>query len=388
MTQADILASLPAALHKHVDPAGPMPPRVMAAKGLAPLPPKDMVPVLCGLSLDADAALAAAASATLQRLPDKILQPALDTDLPPPVLGVLATALVGREDLLEKVVTNRKTPDAALAALAPTAPAKIAEILAENQERCLRSEALVRAIRQNTALLRSSLDRLFDFLVRAGVVYDDMPEFAESLARLSPTEIQAAAENVVLPDAVAVLMQEAGGVAAPAAASGIAELEGIEVLPLDAAEAGAPGAEEEEEEGPAKRIPMLKLINSLNAAQKVALALKGNKEARSQLIRESNRVIAVAALKNPRITEQEIQAAAKSRSVNDEVIRIISNSRDMTRSYGVKLALVNNPKTPLSVAMRFLGILRAVDLKAVANSKGLPSVLVLQAKKMLQSKPG
>src|SRR5690348_5492390 len=125
MTQAEILASLPQALHKHLDPAGPMPPRMMAAKGLAPLPPKDMVPVLCGLSLDADPALAAAAGATLQKLPDKILQPALDADLPPPVLGVLATALGGREELLEKLVVNRKTPDAALAQLAPTAPAKI-----------------------------------------------------------------------------------------------------------------------------------------------------------------------------------------------------------------------------------------------------------------------
>jgi hypothetical protein len=385
MTQAEILASLPQALHKHLDPAGPMPPRMMAAKGLAPLPPKDMVPVLCGLSLDADEALAAAAGATLQKLPDKILQAALDADLPPPVLGVLATALGSREELLEKIVVNRKTPDAALAQVAPTAPAKIIEILAENQERCLRSEVLVRGIRQNPAILRSSVDRLFDFLVRSGVVYDDMPEFAESLSRLSPTEVQAAAESVVLPDAVAALV-DTGGAAPP---DGVTELEGVEVVPLDAAET-AEGAGEAEGVGEAEanpeRIPMLKLINSLNAAQKVALALKGNKEARAILLRESNRVIAVAAIKNPRITEQEIQAAAKSRSINDEVVRIICNSRDMTRSYGVKLALVYNPKTPLPVAMRFLGVLRGSDLKAVAKSKSIPSALANQAKKMLQSK--
>ncbi|HET6345154.1 MAG TPA: hypothetical protein VFH51_09480, partial [Myxococcota bacterium] len=180
-------------------------------------------------------------------------------------------------------------------------------------------------------------------------------------------------------------LMDPGGAASPEVGT---ELEGVEVLPLDATEAAeGPGeGEGAAEDTNPERIPMLKLINSLNAAQKVALALKGNKEARAILLRESNRVIAVAAIKNPRITEQEIQAAAKSRSINDEVVRIICNSRDMTRSYGVKLALVYNPKTPLPVAMRFLGVLRGSDLKAVAKSKSIPSALANQAKKMLQSK--
>ena len=99
-------------------------------------------------------------------------------------------------------------------------------------------------------------------------------------------------------------------------------------------------------------------------------------------------MVAVAAIKNPRITEQEVQAAARSRSVHDEVIRLIANSPEMIRSYGTKLALVQNPKTPLSIAMRLLNGIRAPDLKVISKSKGLPQTLVTQAKKLVTSKDG
>ena len=376
MTQAAIIESLPPPVRKHVDPASPLPVRTMASKGMVPLAPRDMVLVLCGLSLDADAQLAANARTSLTKLPDKLLQPALDTELPSAALGVLGPQLLGRDDLLEKVVVNRLTPDASLATFADQASARIVEILAENQERCMRSEALVRAIRVNPNILRSSIDRLFDFLVRAGIIYDEMPEFAESLARLSPAEIASVADKVVLPSEVAILLVEtAPTVATPTEAP--------------AAESAAAAGEAEKEDDPVevqKKMPTLKIINGLNAAQKMALALKGNKEARSILVRDSNRLVATATIKNPRVTEQEVIAVSKSRSVNDEVIRIICNSKEMTRSYGVKLALVNNPKTPLQTALRFLGLLRQNDLKQVAKSKNVASTVSLAAKKMVQNK--
>ena len=387
MNQADILAAVSPAARKHLDPQGPLPPRMMAAKGMVPLAPREMVLVLCGLMLDADEALKTAAVTSLQKLPDKILQPALDAELPPAAWGVLAGALTGRDELLEKVVTNRATPDDALALMAPTASAKLVEILAENQERCLRSEPLVRAVRQNAHLMRSSMDRLVDFLVRSGVIYDDMPEFADSLQRLSPTELAAAAENVTLPMDIAQMLAEP---LAPGAVEAALQ-QAADGLPPEgegdaAALLGEEGEESTEEAVRQKQIPMLKMINNLNAAQKVALAMKGNKEARGILMRDANRMIAVAAIRNPRLTEQEIVAAAKSRQVNDEVIRIICNSRDMIRSYGVKLALVGNPKTPLPVALRLLPMLRQQDLRSVAKSKSISSGLANQAKKMLATK--
>jgi len=70
---------------------GPGPARMMAARGMAPLPPADQVSVLYQLSLDADAALSAAARSTATGLPEKLLAGALgDAKLDPRVLDFFA----------------------------------------------------------------------------------------------------------------------------------------------------------------------------------------------------------------------------------------------------------------------------------------------------------
>jgi hypothetical protein len=366
----DMLALLPEAQRKHLDPAGPAPARMMAAKGMAPLPPRDMVIVLIGLTADADAKLAEAAVASLKKLPDKILGGVLDGDLPPVALGALAETVRARPALLEKYVLNKQVPDEAIAVVAVDAAEAVAEIISNNQERCLRSEPIVIALRRNTNLLKSSLDRLFDFLVRSGVFYDDMPEVGEALARLSPQEMVEAADKVELPPELGGLLE--------------AETDEIDKRADTTAEVlDSTGMVAEEARA---RIPMLKLVTTLSVAQKVALAVKGNKEARAILIRDSNRVVASSAIRNPRVTEQEVVTAANSRSVSDEVVRIISGSKELSRAYGVKVALVNNPKTPLPTAMRFLTLLRQSDLKNVAKSKNVSQAVSNQAKRMLDSK--
>ena len=303
MSIAELRETLSAAHQKHLDPAAPLPARMMAAKGVLPLPPREMLVVLCGLTSDAMSDVAEAARASLGKVPDKLIAGALESGLPPAALTVLAPLLVGRDELVEQLVLRKETPDEAFIAIAPTAPERIVEIVAANQERCLRSAALVHAIRLNPHLLHSSRDRLFDFLVRAGVIYDDIPEFADAMARLSPTEIAEAAERVALPPEAAALIQVSA--------------DDDEKAQVAAAALESPNGEAKE------RVPMLKLIASLGVSQRVALAVKGNKEARSILLRDMNRVVASAAIRNPRLTEQEVIAAAQSRQICDEVITVL-----------------------------------------------------------------
>ncbi len=381
MSQADIAAELAPAHRKALDAASPMPARMMAARGMAPLPPREMVLVLAGLALDADAALADAARASLVKLPDKIYDTALSGVLPPAALTPIALALTGRDGPLEKLVLARTTPDAVVAQVATLASEKLAEIIANDQERLLRSHAVVGALRGNTSLLRSSLDRVFDFLVRAGVIYDDFPEAGEALARLSSTDFEQAAAKIELPPEVRQLL-EVGPAAAPPPAdeppSAPEDTAGQPDAMEDALEANIPQEEKE------KRVPMLKLVGQLNIAQKVALAMRGNKEARTLLVRDSNRLVAVAAIRSPRITEGEVKSVANSRTVHDDVIRIIGNSRELSRSYGVKLALAGNPKTPLPMAMKLMPLLRDADIKIMAKSKNVSAAISTQARRMLQ----
>jgi hypothetical protein len=112
----------------------------------------------------------------------------------------------------------------------------------------------------------------------------------------------------------------------------------------------------------------------------------GNKEARGLLIRDRNKIVAAAAIRSPKITGQEVESFAKARNVSDEVLRIIANNRDWTRSYNVKLALATNPKCPVPTAMKFVNYLQERELRSIMRSKDVPTPISTQARRLLQKK--
>lgn len=127
-------------------------------------------------------------------------------------------------------------------------------------------------------------------------------------------------------------------------------------------------------------------IQRMSMAEKIKLAMIGNKEVRGILIRDPSKATQVAVVNNPRITETEIERIASSKTVEDEVIRLILNNREWLKAYAVKLALVKNPKTPVKAALRLVPHLRSKDLKEVARSKGISNVVVVGAKKVLHQR--
>jgi hypothetical protein len=127
-------------------------------------------------------------------------------------------------------------------------------------------------------------------------------------------------------------------------------------------------------------------IQDLPIGAKMRLAMLGNAFARSILLRDSNRVVALAAVRSPRITDSEIISVAGNRAVSDDVIRYIAGAKEWLRLYQVKVNLVYNPKCPLPVSMRLLPHLDPKKLKIVAKSKNIPSALVAQAKKLVAVK--
>ena len=332
--------------------------------------------MLAGLSLDADTAIADAARASIAKMPDKMLGTAMGAVLPVPALEPLARALAGRDEPLERIVVSRDTPDDVIALIAANASERISEIIAGDQQRLVRSRGIVAALKTNAAVLKSSIDRIFDFLVRSGVIFEEFAETGEALARLSATDFQQAAEKVDRPPEVAALIEDPS--AAPPADAKALDAKADDIA--KALEANVPAAEKE------ARVPMLKLVATLNIARQVGLASRGTRQARALLGRDANTLVAVAAIKSPRITEAEVKSVAGSRTVHDDVIRIICNSREMTRSYSVKLALAGNPKTPLQVAMRFLPLLRDADVKLMSKSKAVPAAIAMQAKRMTQAR--
>jgi len=121
-------------------------------------------------------------------------------------------------------------------------------------------------------------------------------------------------------------------------------------------------------------------------SEKIKMALTGDKEWRTLLIREANKMVNSSVLKNPRITEGEVLAVAKNRSSNEELIRIILLNREWLKNYEMKKALVCHPRTPLQKAMRFMAYLTEKDIKDLAKSRNVSQAIVNNARRMLLTK--
>ena len=124
-------------------------------------------------------------------------------------------------------------------------------------------------------------------------------------------------------------------------------------------------------------------IAAMNVAQRLKLALRGNRDARTLLARDNNKVIRRFVLNNPMITEEEIISIARDRNSTEDVLRFISERGEWMKSYGVRRALATNPKTPLVIAQRQLATLLIQDLARIAKSKDIPQAVVIQARKMV-----
>src|SRR3954471_24568712 len=74
------LSALPSNFQKHVDPKAPAPLRMMGAKALVPMGPKEMATALFMLTFDPDPAVREAAAKSGAALPDRVLSVALRDD--------------------------------------------------------------------------------------------------------------------------------------------------------------------------------------------------------------------------------------------------------------------------------------------------------------------
>ncbi|HOJ13263.1 MAG TPA: hypothetical protein PLS81_01850 [Deltaproteobacteria bacterium] len=125
-------------------------------------------------------------------------------------------------------------------------------------------------------------------------------------------------------------------------------------------------------------------IQAMSVAEKIDLAHKAGKDARTILIRDSNKLVQLAVVQSPKITESEILAIAANRQVSDEVLKEIGMSKEWLKNYQVRLALVNNPKTPLSIALAQIPYLNKRDLGLLAKNRNVPRPVVVAAEGRLR----
>ncbi len=141
-----------------------------------------------------------------------------------------------------------------------------------------------------------------------------------------------------------------------------------------------------DDEGNEITLTLTQRVMKLSTNQKIMLAIKGGKEERALLIREANRLIQVNVMRNGRISEGEVAYIAQMRTVNEEVLRIISNSREWMKKYPITKALVMNPRTPLPVALTHFKRLYESDMKLLIKDRNVAELLRREAKRLVEMK--
>jgi hypothetical protein len=358
------LEALPKPLQKHADPAAPPPLRMMGAKGLVPATaPMDLVTLLFMLAFDADEQVRATATRTAEGLPDKISGVALRSDaLKGEVIDWLADRFAGKEPALELILLNASTLDVTVARIASVVSQPLAEIVRQNELRLLRHDEIIRQLCRNPNVLASTADAACEFCVRNGLTLLDVPQLVAAHRRVHGVDPSAKPDE----DTAEKIMAEYA-----------AELAAEEVQQVLHAE-----TPEEEQ----KRLTISQRIGKMSVSEKIKLATLGNKEARTLLLRDNNKLVCMAAVTSPRITDGEVMTLANSRTVNAEVLRHIYGDREYLKIYSLKMALVKNPKVPLPTALKFLLTLQEKDIKEIARDRNVPQTIQAQAKAWIMKK--
>lgn len=351
--------AVPERLRRFADPNGPVPARMMAARGMVPVKGGDLVLVLTQLTADADSTVAKTAADTLASLPEGVLFPACNEKLPSAVFHDLARRFSRNDEVLARLAANHAVADATIELIAKHCPERITEIIAVNQQRLIGAPSIIEALYKNRNTRMSTADRLIELAARHDLDLTTIPMYEELkrevLGQLIP---EPSDEPLPSDDAFAHALEQD------------ADQDAVERDDVE-------GTEETKEEF----VPLHNQIRNMNTGEKIRMALLGNAAARSILVRDPNRVVAMAAISSPAMSESEAKNAAQSREVSEDVLRYIGRKREWLRSYEIKRYICNNPKTPLALSMTFLSHLRRNDLRALSRSRGIPSALKQAAKR-------
>jgi hypothetical protein len=369
------VASLPAPARRILDPASPAPMRQMAAKGVVPgVKPGDALTIVALLSESSDEALASTAKTTLGKLPAPLLNGALAGDLPPGVLALLAPLYAKDAAIAEKVLAHPGIPPQSVAAVAALASEAVAELVATNEQRLLEHPEIIEKLYMNKATRMSTADRVLELAVRNKIELKGIPAYKEAAAAIGQELIvEASAEPT--PDDL--LFHETDTAARRA--------------DVDAAVEDTHRFDEEtgEETVDDKFLPLHARLAQMTISQRIRRAMLGTASERLLLVRDTNRLVAQAAIKSPSIQENEVVRISASRSVSEDVLRIIALDREWTRSHQIKVNLVQNPRTPFAFVAKLIPHLREHELKAIAKSKNVSGSVSQAARQQLARKnPG
>ena len=383
----------------------PRPVQLAAARGVLPLPQGDLLEVLVSLVDNQDPEIAQTAQITLGAQDQSGFQSIFESPAAAP--SVLAF-FAGRENLSKEthgaVLSNPSTPIESIVKFArKTANGELLELVSLNQQLLIQTPAIIEAIIANpyrTAeaerRARETKREFFEKERGAQQIANELRAQGKEAAAefIEQAEFAGDLEKSELSVEDAVLLASYIEVPDSEVDDSWLALEYIEELFEESEEQRAALVHKImtelsfDNELSGERVAMINRIMRMGIKDRIKMAQKGDREARTLLIRDSNRVVALAVLQNPRITENEIEKIAAMRSVPEEVLRTIAGSRTWARNYSIAHNLARNARTPIANAMNILSRLQLRDLAALSKNRNVSDAVRRQALRLSQARAG
>lgn len=343
--------------------SGAYPPETVQtiARGFLPLPQDELIAVLAYLALSNDHETAALAQASIDEIPSRsVLEFAMNPNGMPEHLVRLLR--VTRDNIIaEALVRNRAVPDESIAELASIAEPALQDVIVINQARILRAPQILDALLANPQISpdarRRALETREEFFEKKARLQQEIEE-EEAQAAAIPAEEPVVEEEVSL-DAIKDLLERAEGETAQPLAVQLSE------------------AEKKDE----KKFAAWARLQFMTVSERVQVAFKGDRMVRMFLVRDRNKLVCTAVMRNPRLSETEVEQIANMRNVDEEVLRLIGMNREWSSKYPVMLTLCRNPKAPIGVVLPFISRLVLRDLKGLKDDKGVSQVVRETAKR-------
>lgn len=307
--------------------------QVLAASGMVPLPPEELIPIQVALADSPDGEIAEKAR---QALVD--LDPRLGADYLAERAGEKELAYfvrhVDQPTLIAAILRRRDTPRHLMVELALTISTELQETLILRQDAIIEEPEILVALEQNSRLSSHSKRRIWEYREHL------LPK--EKVPPKTQREIEAEAEALTA-DEINEAVEEITGEKAEVDEDGELDLkkltaEQVRLLP----------------------VPM-----------RLKVARGASKELRNVLVRDKNSQVAVAIITSNPIGESEVEQIAGNRQVCDEVLMEIAKKREWIMKYGIIKALVKNPKTNPAVATKFVPRMSVRDLRDLARDKNV-----------------
>lgn len=369
------LSEFPDQLRRNVDPVAPPPLRLMAARGLVPAAPREMAMMLYQLSLDPDRAIADTATRTMGTLPRELVVGAASARVDGRVLDYIVRTRRHDEQILETVLSNPSALDLTFTEVAGDCSERISEVVAVAEVRLLRTPRIIERLYMNANARMSTVDRLIDLAKRNGVKFE-LDALQHMIDDPGYDTRAAAAESAARANS------GADGEFRKLLDKALAEEEAPATKSEDEEERELP--EEPEEEKRTSNIATR--LTTMTIAEKMRMAMLGSSAEREFLIKDSNRLVYMAAVTSPKVRLKDIQSWSANRLAPDGVLSYISGHRRYRRVYQIVVNLVNNPKTPVRDGLKLLPQLAPKDLKTLMKNRNVSHQLRRQAKTIIESR--